>query len=311
MQRSKMFAISAVGLAAAIAVPTIAFGNARTDPADQAATGRTPFVTRMLGANEVPAVPAGPAINDPDGFGGAAVTFDLTTGSENVCWDLSYGNLTGTPAAAHIHGPAAAGANADVVIGFTPFSALGATSATGCKTLVGPEILAAADLVVNPQNYYVNVHTSDFPGGAIRGQLATGPAPAGEAHLLPVPLRAYDSRDSAGAKIAPLETRTISLAAGKDGAGVTTIAVPPGATAAIVTLTVTETGTGVGGAGGFLTMYNAALTTQPATSSINWSGPNENVAVGTQVAVSASGSVKVAAGANSTHFVIDVTGYLF
>jgi hypothetical protein len=141
--------------------------------------------------------------------------------------------------------------------------------------------------------------------------LAAAPAPAGEVHLLPVPLRAYDSRDNAGAKIAPLETRTISLAAGKNGAGVTTIAVPPGATAAIVTLTITETGTGVGGAGGFLTMWNADDPVQPATSNINWSGPNENVAVSTHVAVSASGSVRVAAGANSTHFVIDVTGYLF
>jgi hypothetical protein len=197
------------------------------------------------------------------------------------------------------------------VIGFTPFTDLGPTSATGCRALTAPEILVAADIVVNPDDYYVNVHTTDFPGGAIRGQLAPAPASAGETHLLPVPLRAYDSRDNAGAKIAPLETRTISLAAGKDGAGVTTIAVPPGATAALVTLTVTETGTGVGGAGGFLTMWNADLPTQPSTSSINWSGPNENVAVGTQVAVSAGGSVKVAAGANSTHFVIDVVGYLF
>jgi len=309
MQRSKMFAMSAIGLAAAIAVPTIAFGNARTDPAEQAATGQTPFVTRMLGANEVPNNVPATATNDPDGFGGAAVTFDLTTGFENVCWDLSYGNLTGTPTMAHIHGPAAPGANGPVVIGFTPFTDLGATSASGCRALTAPEILVATDIVANPEDYYVNVHTTDFPGGAIRGQLAAAPAPAGEVHLLPVPLRAYDSRDNAGAKIAPLETRTISLAAGKNGAGVTTIAVPPGATAAIVTLTITETGTGVGGAGGFLTMWNADDPVQPATSNINWSGPNENVAVSTHVAVSASGSVRVAAGANSTHFVIDVNGY--
>ena len=86
---------------------------------------------------------------------------------------------------------------------------------------------------------------------------------------------------------------------------------PPGATAAIVTLTVTETGTGVGGAGGFLTMYSAALASPPATSSINWSGADQNIAVTTQVAVDASGSVKVTAGANATHFVVDVVGYLF
>jgi hypothetical protein len=305
-----MFAISAVGLAAAIAVPTIAFGNARNSPAEQAATGLTPFVTRLLGANEVPAA-APAATNDPDGFGGAAVTFNLTTGSEDVCWDLSYGNLTGTPTMAHIHGPAAPGANGPVVIGFEPFANLGATGASGCRALTVPEIVIATDIVANPQNYYVNVHTTDFPGGAIRGQLASGPAPAGESHLLPVPLRAYDSRDNAGAKIAPLETRTISLAAGKNASGVSTIAVPPGATTAIVTLTVTETGTGVGGAGGFLNLYSAALPTPPLTSSINWAGADQNIAVTTQVAVDASGSVKVTDGANSTHFVIDVIGYLF
>ncbi|MEP7201454.1 MAG: CHRD domain-containing protein [Ilumatobacteraceae bacterium] len=302
MQRTKMFAIGAIGLAAAIAVPTIAFGNARNNNADFAATGRTPFVTRMLGANEVPTT------GDPDGFGGAAVTFDLTTpGVEDVCWDFSYGNLTGTPTAAHIHPGAAGVANPPAIA----LGNLGATSATGCRALTVPEAVVANDIVLNPANYYVNVHTSDFPGGAIRGQLAAGPAPAGDTHLLPVPLRAYDSRDNAGAKINPLETRTISLAAGKDGAGVIALAVPPGATGAIVTLTITETGTGIGGAGGFLTMWSADVATQPSTSSINWSGPNENVAVTAQVAVSAAGSVKVAAGANQTHFVIDVIGYTF
>ena len=85
---------------------------------------------------------------------------------------------------------------------------------------------------------------------------------------------------------------------------------PPGATAAIVTLTVTETAIGVGGNGGYLTMYNASIP-QPATSSINWAGADQNNAVSTQVAVDASGSVKVTAGANATHFVIDVIGYLY
>jgi hypothetical protein len=83
--------------------------------------------------------------------------------------------------------------------------------------------------------------------------------------------------------------------------------VPPGATAAIVTLTVTDTV----GPGGFLKLYSANLATAPATSSINWAGTNQNLAVTTQVAVDTSGSVKVTGGANSTNFIIDVIGYLF
>jgi hypothetical protein len=34
-----------------------------------------------------------------------------------------------------------------------------------------PALTVISDLLANPQNYYVNIHTTDFPGGAIRGQL--------------------------------------------------------------------------------------------------------------------------------------------
>ncbi len=310
MQNKRLFAITAVGLAAAIAVPTIAFGNARVNPGgslDFLKGPLTPFVSRLAGANEVP-----PA--DPDGTGGFAVTFDIVNAADLVagaqaCWDLSYSNITGTPVAAHIH-RGAAGVNGPVVVpaGGVSFTNLGPNSSTGC-TDIAPAL--ATEIMTTPANFYANVHTTDFPGGSIRGQLSAGPPPAGMAHLLSVPLRAYDSRDAAGPKIDVNQSRTIPLTTGKDGAGVTQIAVPPGATAAIVTLTVTETGTGVGGPGGFLKIYAAGTTVVPAISNINWFGPDQNLAVNLQVAVDSAGQVTVFAGANATHFIIDVVGYLY
>lgn len=303
MRKKTLAAVAAFGIASTIAIPTIAVGNARSDFGSLSfiKTANTPFIAQLSGANEVPAA-------DADGFGAASVTFDIidpakaNTGAE-VCWDLSYSNITGTPIAAHIHS-GAAGVNGPIVV---TFSSLDPSSASNCASLDPPQ----AQLIMNnPANFYVNVHTTDFPNGAIRGQLSAGPPPGGEAHLLTEPLRAYDSRDSAGPKITPNETRTISLATGNNALGANVLAVPPGATAAIVTLTVTATN-GTASSGGFLKMYTAALANPPATSNINWTGANQNLAVSTQVAVDGSRSVKVTGGANATHFVIDVIGYLF
>jgi hypothetical protein len=307
MHKRTLAAMTAVGLAAAIAIPTIAFGNARNNQGSfnfqQAAN--TPYLARMTGG---PELTSGTPTGDVDGTGVAAVTVDIINpvdqvSGADVCWDLSYSGLTGTPTLAHIH-QGAAGVNGPIVIPFVPFDQLGPSSATGC-TAAGATL--AQQILDDPAGFYVNVHTTDFPLGAIRGQLSIGTPPAGEAHLLPVPLRAYDSRDNGGAKIAALETRTVSLAFGKVNLNASVIALPPGATGAIVTLTVTETV----GPGGFLKLYSAALTDAPATSSINWAGANQNLAVTTQVAVDTAGQVKVQGGANSTHFVIDVIGYLF
>ena len=306
MHKRTLTAMTAVGLAAAIAIPTIAFGNARNNVGNQhfVQAAQTPFTAELLGATtESP-------LGDPDAVGAASVTIDIVDATKpagaEVCWDLSYSGLTGTPIQAHIH-VGATGTNGIIVIPFLPFSNLGPSSATGCSP-VSPTV--AQQIIDDPGGFYVNVHTTDFPMGAIRGQLSKADPPAGEAHLLNKPLRAYDSRDNAGAKIAANETRTISLARGKDGAGSSHLAVPPGATGAIVTVTVTETA-GSPTTGGFLKVYSAALTDPPATSSINWTGANQSLAVNMQVAVDASGSIKITDGANATHFVIDVAGYLF
>ena len=54
-----------------------------------------------------------------------------------------------------------------VVVGLTPPGADGTSS--GCVQASSELIMA---IMKNPENYYVNVHTSQFPAGAVRGQLS-------------------------------------------------------------------------------------------------------------------------------------------
>ena len=66
--------------------------------------------------------------------------------------------------AAHIH-KGAMDASGPPVVTLTPPEN---GKSEGC---VHVERMAAADILARPQDYYVNIHTKDFPGGAIRGQL--------------------------------------------------------------------------------------------------------------------------------------------
>ena len=81
--------------------------------------------------------------------------------------------------ATHIHGPAAAGANAGVLLGLSS-SGNSPDCATG--TVNGILVSDAASnassvsfdslmVLLGNGNAYVNVHTSAFPGGEIRGQI--------------------------------------------------------------------------------------------------------------------------------------------
>jgi len=94
------------------------------------------------------------------GKGTATFTFDTT--SKKLSWNVKYSGLSGPAVAAHIHGPAAMGANADPVI---PFKKL-KSPIKGSSVLTDAQ---AADLEAG--KYYVNVHTAANKGGEIRGQI--------------------------------------------------------------------------------------------------------------------------------------------
>lgn len=115
-------------------------------------------------------------VGDPNGRGEFyAFGIDADPGQTTLCYVLTVQGIE--PAtAAHIH-EGAAGANGPVVAN------LGAPAdgnAADCLTEgeVGPGTTPkfptgerVADILANPQNYYVNVHNAEYPGGAIRGQL--------------------------------------------------------------------------------------------------------------------------------------------
>ncbi|UDL89653.1 CHRD domain-containing protein [Mesorhizobium sp. PAMC28654] len=95
------------------------------------------------------------------GKGTAALTFDTT--SKKLSWTVKYSGLSGPAIAGHIHGPAAIGENAGVVI---PFTGKLKSPVKGSATLTDAQV---TDLMAG--KYYVNIHTAANKDGEIRGQI--------------------------------------------------------------------------------------------------------------------------------------------
>jgi hypothetical protein len=112
------------------------------------------FVTALSGAGEAPAA------GDPNGGGVAQVTISGTT----VTYTLIVQGIP-TPSAAHIH-RGQLGSSGSVVVPFPQPFVSGVSSGTTTITAA-----LAAEILSNPAGFYVNAHTTTFPGGALRGVL--------------------------------------------------------------------------------------------------------------------------------------------
>jgi CHRD domain len=116
------------------------------------------FTVRLTGAAEG-------TTGDNDGTGTAAVRIIRAKG--DVCFKLTVQNIILPSVGAHIH-RAPAASNGPIVVQFVAPGASGTSS--GCTHGVATTLID--EILANPANFYVNVHTTDHPGGAVRAQLA-------------------------------------------------------------------------------------------------------------------------------------------
>jgi len=113
------------------------------------------YTAELTGANEVHQ-------GDPDGSGSADISIadELT----RVCWDLNDLSGLGPITGAHIH-RGSAGEDGPVVL------ALAQASEGGWRGCSNDTEWVQTAFDEGLSNYYVNVHTAEYPKGAIRGQL--------------------------------------------------------------------------------------------------------------------------------------------
>ncbi|MFE5407413.1 CHRD domain-containing protein [Microbacterium sp. NPDC056569] len=136
----------------------------------RAALAATAIALLTLGggaaASAAPAIPLNNGQEVTGAEGGAHGFFTYTIEGTQFCYTLSVKRLTAPATAAHVH-VAPQGVAGPVVIGLTiPNQESSETSA--CTTVDQALLTAIAE---NPRAYYVNVHTSTYPGGEVRGQL--------------------------------------------------------------------------------------------------------------------------------------------
>ena len=102
-----------------------------------------------------------PAPGDPDGKAKGKLEVDVTTG--RICYSIEARKVDPL-AAGHIHEKGLDSNTGPVVVSFTK---TGPTTFGGCAT----NVAVARGLQDEPGEYYLNVHNTSYPGGALRADL--------------------------------------------------------------------------------------------------------------------------------------------
>jgi hypothetical protein len=141
---------TAVCAVMALALPSAAFAPTR------------PLFAALNGANEVNAE-GEKGVGDRNGGG----SFTAVIKGTELCYGLAVKDIE-NPTAAHIHrgGPNTAG---DIVVPLESLPESGDPGSSAGCTDVSRRLVR--QIRRNPGRFYVNVHTADFPDGAVRGQL--------------------------------------------------------------------------------------------------------------------------------------------
>ena len=129
-----------------VAVPAVALASR---------SGTLKFESYLSGKSEIPKTTSK-----------AKGTVNVTNSGTKVCWKFTGVSGFDKPVVSHIHKGTAKTANGPVVVPLGDRYA-----AKGC-TVSTPAIAGA--IVKNPKGYYVNIHSTKYPNGAVRGQLHAG-----------------------------------------------------------------------------------------------------------------------------------------
>jgi len=148
--KHRLLGTSVIVVVGALAMAAAAGGAVTSE----ATHGGRPLHAALLPQNQSPPTAS-------NGSGTALVT--LNQGQGEVCWDISVTQLTSPVILAHIH-QGAAGVNGPVVVDFME-------PANGLNGCVSADAGLIKQIRRHPADYYVNVHTTMFPAGEVRGQL--------------------------------------------------------------------------------------------------------------------------------------------
>jgi hypothetical protein len=103
------------------------------------------------------------------GTGTGSMTGSIDTVTNQLSWNISWSGLSGTETVMHFHGPALPSQNAGVQLDFGAISGTSSPS-NGSAAISDPQ---ESDLLAGL--WYINIHTTTFPGGEIRGQVVPEP----------------------------------------------------------------------------------------------------------------------------------------